>query len=78
MISPKNGKESIEKHFGSEREVRIPTEGSARAVKYPSEMRLQTGMGSKTNDLQKKVSEAIANSLSAINKFKNAKNLNNP
>ena len=30
--------------------------------------------GGKTNDLQKKVSEAIANSLNAISKFKNAKN----
>ena len=28
----------------------------------------------KTNDLQKKVSEAIANSLNAINKFKSTKN----
>jgi hypothetical protein len=35
MTSPKTGTGSIDKKFVSEKDVRMPTEGSMNAIKYP-------------------------------------------
>ena len=49
----------------------IPQSPPPQLQKQQTEVK---GQGVKANALQKKVSEAIANSLNAINKFKSAKN----